>query len=67
MRCRQDNDSGHYQFEVGENLAARFKIMRKFGEGTFGQVGTQGGGGGGGGECGACNGAGGVWQCKAGD
>lgn len=35
---RDDDDNGHYQFEIGENLAPRFKIMRKFGEGTFGQV-----------------------------
>lgn len=32
------NSAGHFQYEVGENLTARFKIMRKFGEGTFGQV-----------------------------
>lgn len=36
--CRDDDENGHYQFEIGENLAPRFKIMRKFGEGTFGQV-----------------------------
>ncbi|KAL4440678.1 hypothetical protein ABPG77_000387 [Micractinium sp. CCAP 211/92] len=35
---RDDDCNGHYQFEIGENLAPRFKIMRKFGEGTFGQV-----------------------------
>ncbi|KAL4457537.1 hypothetical protein ABPG75_012402 [Micractinium tetrahymenae] len=35
---REDDANGHYQFEIGENLAPRFKIMRKFGEGTFGQV-----------------------------
>lgn len=35
---RDDDENGHYQFELGENLAPRFKIMRKFGEGTFGQV-----------------------------
>jgi hypothetical protein len=36
--CREDDENGHYQFDIGENLAPRFKIMRKFGEGTFGQV-----------------------------
>lgn len=36
--CREDDCNGHYQFEIGENLAPRFKIMRKFGEGTFGQA-----------------------------
>ena len=35
---RDDDENGHYRFEIGENLAPRFKIMRKFGEGTFGQV-----------------------------
>jgi hypothetical protein len=35
---RDDDENGHYQFEIGDNLAPRFKIMRKFGEGTFGQV-----------------------------
>ncbi|EFN58884.1 hypothetical protein CHLNCDRAFT_140792 [Chlorella variabilis] len=34
----EDDENGHYQFEIGENLAPRFKIMRKFGEGTFGQA-----------------------------
>ena len=38
--CRDDDENGHYQFAIGENLAPRFKIMRKFGEGTFGQVGA---------------------------
>lgn len=36
--CRDDDENGHYRFEIGENLAPRFKVMRKFGEGTFGQV-----------------------------
>jgi hypothetical protein len=36
--CRDADENGHYQFAIGENLAPRFKIMRKFGEGTFGQV-----------------------------
>ncbi|GAB4820827.1 hypothetical protein N2152v2_007873 [Parachlorella kessleri] len=35
---RSDDEDGHYQFEVGENFSRRFKIMRKFGEGTFGRV-----------------------------
>lgn len=35
---RDADENGHYQFAIGENLAPRFKIMRKFGEGTFGQV-----------------------------
>lgn len=35
---RDDDEDGHYQFEVGENFTRRFKIMRKFGEGTFGRV-----------------------------
>jgi len=33
-----DTDEGHYVFNIGENLTPRFKIMRKFGEGTFGRV-----------------------------
>jgi hypothetical protein len=39
--CRDDDENGHYQFEIGENLSTRFKVMRKFGEGTFGQVGAR--------------------------
>ena len=30
--------AGHFQYSVGDNLTPRFKIMRKLGEGTFGQV-----------------------------
>ena len=33
-----DTDEGHYVFSIGDNLTPRFKIMRKFGEGTFGRV-----------------------------
>jgi dual-specificity kinase len=33
-----DTDEGHYNFSIGDNLTPRFKIMRKFGEGTFGRV-----------------------------
>lgn len=33
-----DTDEGHYVFCIGDNLTPRFKIMRKFGEGTFGRV-----------------------------
>uniref|UniRef100_A0ACD5XPX9 Uncharacterized protein n=2 Tax=Avena sativa TaxID=4498 RepID=A0ACD5XPX9_AVESA len=35
---RQDDKDGHYVFAVGENLTSRYKIYRKMGEGTFGQV-----------------------------
>ncbi|ONM20913.1 Serine/threonine-protein kinase AFC2 [Zea mays] len=35
---REDDKDGHYVFAVGENLASRYKIYRKMGEGTFGQV-----------------------------
>lgn len=33
-----DNQDGHLSFQIGENFTARFKIMRKVGEGTFGRV-----------------------------
>ncbi|KAG9150600.1 hypothetical protein Leryth_008073 [Lithospermum erythrorhizon] len=35
---REDDKDGHYVFELGENLTTRYKILRKIGEGTFGQV-----------------------------
>ncbi|KAI8526975.1 hypothetical protein RHMOL_Rhmol12G0040500 [Rhododendron molle] len=35
---RDDDKDGHYMFELGENLTLRYKILRKIGEGTFGQV-----------------------------
>ncbi|XP_019176122.1 PREDICTED: serine/threonine-protein kinase AFC2-like isoform X1 [Ipomoea nil] len=35
---RDDDKDGHYIFELGENLTTRYKILRKIGEGTFGQV-----------------------------
>ncbi|KAK3132646.1 hypothetical protein QOZ80_6AG0525620 [Eleusine coracana subsp. coracana] len=35
---REDDKDGHYVFAVGENLTSRYKIYRKIGEGTFGQV-----------------------------
>ncbi|EXB82490.1 Serine/threonine-protein kinase AFC2 [Morus notabilis] len=35
---REDDKDGHYMFALGENLTSRYKIHRKIGEGTFGQV-----------------------------
>ncbi|XWS69109.1 hypothetical protein CRYUN_Cryun04dG0151000 [Craigia yunnanensis] len=35
---RDDDKDGHYMFALGENLTSRYKIYRKVGEGTFGQV-----------------------------
>ncbi|KAG8641691.1 serine/threonine-protein kinase AFC2 isoform X2 [Manihot esculenta] len=35
---RDDDKDGHYMFALGENLTSRYKIQRKVGEGTFGQV-----------------------------
>ncbi|KAH9772963.1 serine/threonine-protein kinase AFC2 [Citrus sinensis] len=35
---RNDDKDGHYLFALGENLTSRYKILRKIGEGTFGQV-----------------------------
>ncbi|KAK4788322.1 hypothetical protein SAY86_019641 [Trapa natans] len=35
---RDDDKDGHYMFAVGDNLTPRYKISRKIGEGTFGQV-----------------------------
>ncbi|KAL5205352.1 hypothetical protein ABZP36_033561 [Zizania latifolia] len=35
---REDDKDGHYVFAIGENLTSRYKIYRKMGEGTFGQV-----------------------------
>ncbi|KAM3706202.1 hypothetical protein ACB098_03G135600 [Castanea mollissima] len=35
---RDDDKDGHYMFALGDNLTSRYKIHRKIGEGTFGQV-----------------------------
>ncbi|BBN11000.1 hypothetical protein Mp_5g08240 [Marchantia polymorpha subsp. ruderalis] len=35
---REDDKDGHYQFELGENITSRYKIISKMGEGTFGRV-----------------------------
>lgn len=35
---RPDDKDGHYEYELGENLTSRYKIMSKLGEGTFGRV-----------------------------
>ncbi|XVE92299.1 hypothetical protein REPUB_Repub01dG0085100 [Reevesia pubescens] len=35
---QDDDKDGHYMFSLGENLTSRYKIYRKVGEGTFGQV-----------------------------
>lgn len=35
---RPDTAEGHLETEPGDNLAARFKVMAKLGEGTFGRV-----------------------------
>ncbi|XP_061346981.1 serine/threonine-protein kinase AFC2-like isoform X2 [Gastrolobium bilobum] len=35
---RDDDKDGHYMFALGDNLTSRYKILRKIGEGTFGQV-----------------------------
>ncbi|KAM7250673.1 hypothetical protein ACFE04_022556 [Oxalis oulophora] len=35
---RDDDKDGHYMFAIGDNLTPRYKILRKIGEGTFGQV-----------------------------
>ncbi|GJM94032.1 hypothetical protein PR202_ga10643 [Eleusine coracana subsp. coracana] len=35
---REDDRDGHYVFDLGENLARRYKILSKMGEGTFGRV-----------------------------
>ncbi|CAM8912731.1 unnamed protein product [Rhodiola kirilowii] len=35
---REDDKDGHYMFALGDNLTPRYKIHRKIGEGTFGQV-----------------------------
>ncbi|XP_044492886.1 serine/threonine-protein kinase AFC2-like isoform X2 [Mangifera indica] len=37
-RRRNVGKDGHYTFVLGENLSSRYKILRKLGEGTFGQV-----------------------------
>ncbi|KAJ9708763.1 hypothetical protein PVL29_000666 [Vitis rotundifolia] len=35
---RDDDKDGHFMFALGENLTSRYKIHKKIGEGTFGQV-----------------------------
>ncbi|KXZ55462.1 hypothetical protein GPECTOR_2g1011 [Gonium pectorale] len=35
---RDDDKDGHFQYELGENLSTRYKILSKMGEGTFGRV-----------------------------
>ncbi|KAG2495652.1 hypothetical protein HYH03_006252 [Edaphochlamys debaryana] len=35
---REDDKDGHFQYELGENLSSRYKILSKMGEGTFGRV-----------------------------
>lgn len=35
---RPDDKDGHYVFVAGDNLTPRYRIIRKMGEGTFGQV-----------------------------
>ncbi|GIL79629.1 hypothetical protein Vretimale_12329 [Volvox reticuliferus] len=35
---RDDDKDGHFQYELGENLSSRYKILSKMGEGTFGRV-----------------------------
>ncbi|KAI4340676.1 hypothetical protein MLD38_025486 [Melastoma candidum] len=35
---RDDDKDGHYMFAIGDNLTPRYKIGKKIGEGTFGQV-----------------------------
>ncbi|KAJ4710983.1 Serine/threonine protein kinase [Melia azedarach] len=35
---RNDDKDGHYMFALGENLTSRYKILKKIGKGTFGQV-----------------------------
>lgn len=35
---RPDDKDGHFQYELGESLTPRYKILAKMGEGTFGRV-----------------------------
>ncbi|CAM6095379.1 unnamed protein product [Calypogeia fissa] len=35
---REDDKDGHFQFDLGENITSRYKIISKMGEGTFGRV-----------------------------
>ncbi|GFR49286.1 hypothetical protein Agub_g11295 [Astrephomene gubernaculifera] len=35
---RDDDKDGHFQYELGDNLSSRYKILSKMGEGTFGRV-----------------------------
>ncbi|MCO5603703.1 hypothetical protein L7F22_057854 [Adiantum nelumboides] len=34
----EDDEDGHFNYRVGENLTPRYKILRQMGEGTFGRV-----------------------------
>lgn len=40
MANRGDDTNGHMEFELGDNLTSRFKILAKMGEGTFGRRAT---------------------------
>ncbi|KAI5075206.1 hypothetical protein GOP47_0009282 [Adiantum capillus-veneris] len=37
-KWRKDDEDGHFKFNLGESLTPRYKIVRKMGQGTFGQV-----------------------------
>ncbi|KAL1833161.1 hypothetical protein DCAR_0103226 [Daucus carota subsp. sativus] len=37
-RKRTDDREGHFEFNLGDNLTSRYKILSKMGEGTFGRV-----------------------------
>ncbi|MCO5560654.1 hypothetical protein L7F22_014271 [Adiantum nelumboides] len=34
----EDDKDGHFNFNIGDNLTSRYKILQKMGEGTFGRV-----------------------------